>query len=67
MRLIPAQPSIRQKLVIRYQGVEYEAWSHGKHDYDANSELDGKPLRLVCDLATAPDFEGTHYGICRAV
>jgi hypothetical protein len=67
LRLVPAQPMILQKLIIRYQGVEYEGWLHGKDSYDANTELDGRPLRLVCDLATAPDYEGTHFGICRAV
>jgi hypothetical protein len=66
-RLVPAQPVILQKLLIRYDGVEYEGWLHSKSDYDANSELEGRPLRLVCDLATQPDYEGTHFGICRAV
>lgn len=64
-RLLPAQPSILQRLVIRYKGVEYEGWRHNKNSYELNSELSGRPLRLVCELANAPDFEGTHYGICK--
>ncbi|WP_363168918.1 DUF6795 domain-containing protein [uncultured Lamprocystis sp.] len=55
-----------QRLVIRYNGVGYEGWRHNKNSYDLNSELAGRPLRLICDLAHAPDFEGKHYGICRA-
>ncbi|MBF3411148.1 hypothetical protein ISF94_12910 [Burkholderia pseudomallei] len=67
LRLIPAQPTIQQTIVIRYHGVEYVAWLHGKGSYNANTELDGRPFRLVCELTRQPDYEGKHYGICRAV
>lgn len=67
LRLIPAQPTIQQTIVIRYQGVEYVAWLHGKGSYDANTELDGRPLHLLCELTRLPDYEGKHYGICKAV
>jgi hypothetical protein len=65
-RVLPGQVSIVQRLVIHYQGKEYEGWRHNKTSTEANSELDGHPLKLVCELTTAPDFEGTHFGICRA-
>lgn len=65
-RMIPSQPMMLQKIVIHYQGVEYIAWRHGKDSYDANTELDGRPLKLVCELSRQPDFEGTHYGLCKA-
>ncbi len=65
-RLLPGQVSIVQRLVIRYQGKEYEGWRHNKSSIEPNSELDGRPLKLVCELTTPPDFEGTHFGICRA-
>jgi hypothetical protein len=65
-RLVPHQPVILQKLLIRYDGVEYTAWRHTKNSYDENSELDGRPLNLACELSREPDFEGTHYGICKA-
>ena len=64
-RMIPHEPSISQRLIIKYDGVEYEGWHHGKHSYEMNSELGGRALKLVCDLSTKPDFEGKHYGICR--
>lgn len=67
LRLIPAQPTIQQTILIRYQGVEFVAWLHGKGSYNANTELDGRPFRLVCELTRQPDYEGKHYGICRAV
>jgi hypothetical protein len=67
LRLIPAQPTIQQTITIKYQGVEYIAWLHGKTSYNANTELDGKPIHLVCELTRQPDYEGKHYGICKAV
>ncbi|WP_245965099.1 DUF4198 domain-containing protein [Trinickia dinghuensis] len=66
LRLIPAQPIMLQKIVIRYEGVEYTAWRHSKNSYDADTELDGRPIRLVCELTSQPDYDGKHYGICRA-
>lgn len=65
LRMIPAQPVMLQKIVIRYQGAEYIAWRHGKMSYDANTELDGCPLNLVCELSRGPSHEGKHYGICK--
>lgn len=67
LRLIPAQPIMLQSITIRYQGVEYEAWKHSKGSYDPNTELDGKPIWLVCELTQKPDYEGKHYGICRVM
>lgn len=67
LRLIPAQPTIQQTIMIRYHGNEYLAWLHGKSSYDANTEFDGRPLHLVCELTRQPDYEGKHYGICKAV
>lgn len=65
-RWIPGQWVMRQTLTIRYQGIDHLAWLHTKMSPALNSEMEGKPLNLVCDLSNTPDFEGTHYGICRA-
>ncbi|GLQ99216.1 hypothetical protein GCM10007863_36360 [Dyella mobilis] len=67
LRMVPHQPVILEKIMIDYQGVEYTAWRHTKDTYDANSEMNGKPINLVCELTREPDFEGTHYGICKAI
>ena len=71
-RLIPVEPSVLQRILIRYKGVEYEAWRHSKHSYEPDSELNeypvqGRkgPLKLVCELSNKPDFEGNHYGVCK--
>lgn len=64
IRLVPHQPVILQKILIHYNGIDYVAWRHTKDSYDVNSELGGRALKLTCELNRAPDFEGTHYGIC---
>jgi len=66
-RIVPHQPVILQRIQIRYQGVEYTAWRHTKNSYQDRSELDGKALKLVCELSRPPAFEGTHYGICQVL
>ncbi len=65
-RMLPGQVSIVQRLIIRHDGNEYEGWRHNKSSVEPNSELDGQPLKLICELTNKPDFEGTHFGICRA-
>jgi hypothetical protein len=67
LRLIPAQPVMLQSIDIRYEGVEYEAWKHSKNSYNSNTELDGEPIGLVCELTQKPGYEGKHYGICRVM
>ena len=66
-RLIPSQPMVHQTIMIHYEGVEYEAWMHGKDNYEPNTELDGRPLKFVCELTRSPEIEGTHYGICKPI
>lgn len=66
-RIVPHEPVILQAIIITYAGKEYEAWVHTKNSYQVNSELDGHPLNLQCELSREPDFEGKHYGLCKAV
>lgn len=63
--LLPHEPVIGQNIVIKVGGKQYMAWQFVKHDYEDNGELDGKPLDLICDLATEPSRRGGVYGICR--
>jgi hypothetical protein len=66
-RMIPAQPMMLQTITIHVEGQEYLAWRYGKDSYDNRSELDGRPLNLVCELTHAPENDGKHYAICKAV
>jgi len=64
-RWLPGEITITQSIVIHVDGVQYEGWHHGKKGDEANTELEGRPFRLVCDLSSEPDVEGNHFGICR--
>ena len=66
-RVIPAQPVMLQSITIQFEGTDYLAWRYGKDSYDDLSELEGRPLNLICELTRAPQHEGKHYGICKAV
>lgn len=72
--LLPHQPNIKQTIFITYNGVEYPAWFFDKSDYLLLSEIDGKPINLVCELTNKKDYliQGQEeslgnvpYGICR--
>lgn len=62
--LLPSNPVIQQKIYIRHDGQEYEAYLFMKKNYDNNGELDGKPLDLVCELNNEPSRDGGFYGVC---
>ena len=62
--LIPSNPVIQQKIYIRNDDQEYEAYLYMKKNYDNNGELDGKPLNLVCELDNEPSRDGGFYGVC---
>lgn len=67
-RLLPHEPVVQQTIRITHQGQTYTAWAFDKADYDANSELEGKPISLICDLDQPPGHRGPRdrvYGICR--
>lgn len=46
----PHNPSIIQFVKIQVENNEYQAWGFQKGNYDVNGELDGKPMKLLCDL-----------------
>jgi hypothetical protein len=66
--LLPHEPVIQQTIRITHKGQTYTAWAFDKGDYEANTELEGKPISLVCDLDQAPSHKGPRdrvYGICQ--
>ena len=54
--LMPHEPVVEQRIVIRYEGREYLAWKHAKHSYEAGGELGGVPLELECALEAEEQF-----------
>lgn len=61
---LPHEVVIDQTLVIQHGGKTFKAWALFKRDYDLNSELDGKPIRVTCRLESAPARRGKVFGIC---
>ena len=62
--ILPHEPVITQSILIRHEGVEFEAWDYEKHNYTRNGELGGRALNLICELSTEPSFKDPYYGIC---
>ena len=60
---LPGEVVIEQTIVIRHEGIEYMAWSLFKRNYLDNSELDGKPIRLICKLEQESQRGGEVFGI----
>jgi hypothetical protein len=65
LSMLPHEPVIGQNIIIKVGGKEYMAWQYVKHDYDDNGELNGKPIDIICDIASDPAKQGGIYGICR--
>ena len=62
--VMPHEPVIFQQIVIKYQGKDYVAWQHSKHNYDLDGELKGKKLVLRCELSDETRNDGNVFGIC---
>ena len=68
--ILPHEPAIDQTIRIVHDGNTFEAWTFTKRNYDGNGELNGKPLRLNCDLSSEPNRTETgpagqgFFGIC---
>jgi len=67
--IFPHNPSVGQFIKIYIDDKEYQAWGFQKGNYDVNGELDGKPMKLLCDLDSpkqthkASEFKN-YVGIC---
>lgn len=68
-KFMPVEAVITQNIILQYQGQDYEGWKTNKRDYEENSELNGKPIQLICDLKnkSVVNEEGSQVikGICR--
>jgi hypothetical protein len=63
---LPHEPVMERNIQFVYQGKTIRGWLHAKHNYEDMGELEGKPLRLGCDLKDEPvgPPEIRSYGIC---
>ncbi len=61
---LPHEVVIDQIMTIQHGGKSYKAWALFKRDYDLNSELEGKPIKVTCRLEKPPARRGSVFGIC---
>lgn len=62
---LPVQFVAKQRLFIYCDNKEYLGWVNTKFNPEINSESEGKPMSLVCDLSKSPEEEDEYAGICR--
>lgn len=62
---LPSQFVVSQALIIHCEGNEYIGWANTKISADKNSESNGKPMLLVCDLSKELEEKDQYRGICR--
>lgn len=65
MGRLPGTPAYKQRITAIGPDGEVKLWFHVKTSNDPNSELDGRPARLVCRIDREPDAEGPVFGTCR--
>ncbi|MCC5865553.1 MAG: carboxypeptidase regulatory-like domain-containing protein [Wenzhouxiangella sp.] len=66
-RLLPHEPSVRQRIMAHHPTGPIEIWLARKGNYDDNGELQGRPLRVLCDLADPPgDDQRLFASLCVA-
>lgn len=66
-RIVPHEPSIRQTITAHHANGETEIWLAIKRNYEANSELAGRPLRVICGLTAVPDADNERLYASRCV
>ena len=62
--VLPHEPVIGQDMIAHGPNGPVNIWGHTKHSYDANTELDGRPLNLSCRIDKEPSDDGLYWGTC---
>lgn len=65
LSLLPGEFVATQRLVIYCDNKEYLGWANTKRSPELNSESNGQPMSLVCDLSKAHEEDDEYSGICR--
>lgn len=55
-KLLPQEFVASQKIIVHYEGNEYEMWSAVKRKQEENSESRGNPLVVTCELNSAQNL-----------
>ena len=62
--ILPHEPVIGQDMIAHGPNGPVTIWGHTKHSYEANSELEGRPLNISCRIDKEPGDEGLYWGTC---
>lgn len=62
--VMPHEPDVRQRIVAHGPNGEVEIWYASKKSYELNSELDGRPVKVVCRIDKEPSDDGLYWGTC---
>lgn len=62
--LLPHEPVIKQRIVVRHGGKSYDVWMNFKRDYDNNSENGGRAVKVVCRIEGPAVRRGQVAGLC---
>ncbi len=53
-----------QRIVAHAPSGDMEIWFANKKTYELNSEMDGRPTKVVCDIDKEPSADGLYWGTC---
>jgi len=62
--MLPHEPDVRQRIVAHAPNGEVEIWVASKKTYELNSELEGRPVKVVCNIDKEPSDDGLYWGTC---
>ena len=61
---LPHEPHVDQRIIAHPASGDVEIWFAAKKTYELNSEMEGRPTKVVCDLDKKPSADGLYWGTC---
>lgn len=62
--MMPHEPDIKQRIVAHGPNGEVEIWYASKKTYELNSEMEGRPVKVICRIDKEPSSDGLYWGTC---
>jgi len=56
-QVMPVEFVSSQVIHVEYEGNDYKIWVYGKRDPGENSEMNGQPFDLSCELSDEPKIQ----------
>lgn len=61
---LPHEPHITQRIIAHTKKGDVEIWFAAKRNYELNSEMDGRPTKVICNLDKEPSDSCLYWGTC---